>query len=349
MSETMFRIVLSAPEKLETEQVAIPQPKAGEIRIAVRRVGVCGSDPTIFYGRHPYVTYPVVMGHEFSGYVDALGEGVKGPAVGSAVAVIPHLVCGKCPACEKQIYNFCESLRCTGAEADGAHCEYICMPEEMVLPIPDNMSLEEAAMVEPICVAWHGAKRGEVQKDDIALIVGAGPIGIFCLQSVKALGAEKVYIADYDSWRLELAAFHGADGIIDLNKESLEEGVARLAGSVKNISLFYDCVGGKGQVLNQLIVMARRGSRIVMIGVLQNGYDIPNLPDFVQHELRLSGTTMYTPADYRKVIELLSEKVIRIDRMITHHFPLKDLPEVFKTMVQERREPYFKMMLTNGD
>jgi len=290
-----------------------------------------------------------VMGHEFSGYVDQCGAGVEGPAAGSRVAVIPHLVCGHCPACARKIYNFCESLRCTGAEADGAHCEFICMPQEMVLPIPDTMTLEAAAMVEPACVAWHGANRGEVQKDDIALIVGAGPIGLFCLQSVKALGAAKVYVADFDVWRLNLAQKLGADGIIALNSESLEDGGARLAGSVKNISLFYDCVGSRGQVLNQLIVMARRGSRIVMIGVLQNGYVIPNLPDFVQHELRLSGTTMYTPEDYRTMIDLMGKHIIRTEGMVTHHFALEDTPRIFKTLIEERKEPFFKIMLVNGD
>ncbi len=345
----MFRIVLTAPRELRKELVSVPEPKPGEIRVAVRRVGVCGSDPTIFRGLHPYVKYPVVMGHEFSGYVDKLGAEVIAPAVGSRVTVIPHLVCGHCPACKKKIYNFCESLRCTGAEADGAHCEYICMPQEMVMSVPDAMSLEDAAMVEPASVAWHGAKRGEVRKDDVALIVGAGPIGLFCMQSVKALGAEKVLIADLDAWRLGLAQKLGADGIIDLNQETLDQGVARLAGSIKDISLFYDCVGGKGQILNQLIVMARRGSRIVMIGVLQKEYVIPNLPDFVQHELRLSGTTMYTPADYREVIQRMGQKIIRTTGMVTHHFPLSETPQVFEMMIKKRKEPYFKIMLVNGD
>ncbi len=350
MSDTMFRIVLDAPGRLRKETDApVPEPRAGEIRIAVRRVGVCGSDPTIYHGLHPYVSYPLIMGHEFSGYVDKLGEGVSSPAVGSRVTVIPHLVCGECPACKKKLYNFCETLRCTGAEADGAHCEYICMPQEMVLPISEAMSFDDAAMVEPACVAWHGAKRGEVQSDDIALVIGAGPIGQFCVQSVKALGAEKVFIADYDAWRLGLAQSLGADGIIDLNKETLEAGVVRLAGSVKNISVFYDCVGGKGQVLNQLIVMARRGSRIVMIGVLQNGYNIPNLPDFVQHELRLSGTTMYTPEDYCEMIDLMGRKIIRTDGMITHHFSLAETVQVFEELIEKRKEPYLKIMLDNGD
>lgn len=348
-AKEMFKIVLERPEHLVRTTAPVPEPKAGEIRIQVKRVGVCGSDPTIFFGRHPYVSYPLVMGHEFSGLVDKLGDGVTAPAVGSRVTVIPHLVCGKCRACKEERYNFCETLRCTGAEADGAHCEYICMPKEMVLPIPDTMTLEDAAMVEPACVAYHGAKRGDVQTTDTVLIVGAGPIGAFCLQSVKALGAKRVFIADMDGTRLALARSLGADGVINVKEEPLEKGLERLCGGPKEIDLFYDCVGEKGFVLNQMIQMARRGTRLVVIGVLQNGYNIPNLPDFVQHELRLSGTTMYTPSDYRAMIDLMGRGVIRTKGMISHTFKLEDTPNVFEELVVNRKEKFFKIMLTCGD
>jgi len=335
---------LIAPETLVLGEAEIPVPKTGEILIKVERVGVCGSDPTIYFGRHPYVTYPVIMGHEFSGYVAELGPGVDGPAVGIRVTVIPHLVCGTCEACKNEIYNFCQQLRCTGAEADGAHREYIAMPKEMVMPIPDSMSLDDAALVEPACVAYHAAKRGEITSNDTAFIIGAGPIGNFCMQSVKALGAKRVFIADMDAERLTLAAALGADGIIDVSKESLEDGLLRLCGRHGNVDVFYDCVGEKGRVFNDILRLARRGTRVVIVGVLQNGYDIPLLPDFVQHELRLSGTTMYTPADYRDMIRLMGDKVIRTDGVISHYFDFDQVVDVFKD-IAGRKLKHFKIML----
>ena len=335
---------LIAPETLALGEAEIPTPKSGEILIKVERVGVCGSDPTIYFGRHPYVKYPVIMGHEFSGTVAKLGSGVDGPAVGTRVTVIPHLVCGKCQACKNEIYNFCEELRCTGAEADGAHREYIAMPREMVLPIPDSMSLDDAALVEPACVAYHAAKRGEITPNDTALIIGAGPIGNFCMQSVKALGAKQVFIADLDAERLALAAALGADGVIDVSKETLEDGLSRLCGGHKNVDVFYDCVGEKGRVFNDILRLARRGTRVVIVGVLQNGYDIPLLPDFVQHELRLSGTTMYTPADYRDMLRLMGGKVIRTDGVISHYFDFDQVVEVFQA-IAGRKLKHFKIML----
>ncbi|MCL2812976.1 MAG: alcohol dehydrogenase catalytic domain-containing protein [Oscillospiraceae bacterium] len=339
----MLKATLAAPEHIVLGECDIPTPLEDQILIKVERIGVCGSDPTIYFGRHPYVKYPVVMGHEFSGTVAAFGSGADALAVGTRVAVIPHLVCGGCEACKNEIYNFCESLRCTGAEADGAHCEYIAMPKEMVLPIPDTMSMDDAAMVEPACVAYHAAKRGEITPDDTILVIGAGPIGNFCMQSCRALGAKKVYIADMDPKRLQLAKSLGADGIIDVSREGLDDGLARLCGGSKKTDVFFDCVGEKGKVFNDILQMARRGTRVVIVGVLQNGYDIPLLPDFVQHELRLSGTTMYTPADYRDMIELMGAGKIKTQGMITHYFDLPQIIEVFH-LIAKREQQFFKII-----
>jgi len=221
------------------------------------------------------------------------------------------------------------------------------MPKEMVMPIPDTMSMDDAAMVEPACVAYHGAKRGEITDKDNVLIYGAGPIGIFCMQSCKALGARKVYIADIDPWRLELARSLGADETIDLSKTTIDEALGS-CGSVKEIDVFFDCVGGKGQVFDEILRIARRGTRVVIVGVLQNEYNIPHLPDFVQHELRLSGTTMYVPQDYRDMIRFMGDGIIKTTGMITHYYKLEQIKDVFK-MIEDRSEKFFKIMITVND
>ncbi len=344
MSGKMMRVVLEKPKTLIMDEVPTPVPGKGEVLIKVLRCGVCGSDSTIYYGRHPYVTFPVVMGHEFAGVIEAVGAGVTGLKVGARVTIIPHLVCGKCGPCKTETYNFCEHLKCTGAEADGGHVQYKIMDARMVLPIPDTMTMEDAAMVEPACVGYHGAKRGDIKPGDNVLIIGAGPIGIFTMQSCKVLGAQNVYIADMDAWRLDLASKLGADGVINVANESLPEGLARLAGGHKEIDLFFDCVGEKGKVFDLILQLARRGSRIVVIGVLQNEYVIPHLPDFVQHELRISGTTMYVPQDYREMIQLMGEGKIRTEGMITHYFQLEDIKNVF-AMIEKKEERFFKIML----
>lgn len=349
MEGSMYCVTLKKPMVLEAGEREIPRPGKGEVLIRVRRVGVCGSDAAIYFGRHPYVSYPLVMGHEYAGEIAKPGQGVDSLKAGQRVAVIPHLTCGKCPACKAQKFNFCEELKCTGAEADGAHCTYKVMPAVMAVPIPDNLSMDDAAQLEPACVAYHAAKRGDIQKGDIALVIGAGPIGNFCMQSIKALGAFRVFIADIDERRLALASSLGADGVIDTSREKLGDGLKRLAGGIKNVGVFFDCVGQKGEVLDEIIRLAGRGSRVVVAGVLQMGYNIPRLPDFVQHELRLSGTTMYVPQDYREMIMHMEAGRIRTDGMVTHVFPLTDAVRVFKEYIEGKKERYFKIMFTLDD
>ena len=342
----MRKIVLEAPYKMRLVEAEAPTPAKGEVRLSVKRIGICGSDPTIYRGLHPYVSYPLVPGHEISGVIDSVGEGVSEGRIGERVTVIPHLVCGACDMCQKKIYNFCESLRCTGAEADGAMCDYFCIPSEMAIAIPDEMTLDDAALVEPACVAYHGAKRASLTKDDVVLVVGAGPIGVFCLQSCLALGAKKVYIADMDAERLAIAESLGAHGVIDCSKESLEEGLSRLGA--EKITVYYDCVGEKGTVMNNILKIAHRGSRIVIIGVLQKEYNVPLLPDFVQHELSLFGTTMYVPTDYVEMIDLMSRGIVTTKGMISHRFGLTEIPAVLD-MIDKRKEKTFKVLIDVND
>lgn len=337
----MRKIVLEQPYKMSMTECEIPQPAKEEVRIAVKRIGICGSDPTIYRGLHPYVSYPLVPGHEISGVIDAVGENVPKSRIGERVTVIPHLVCGHCDACKTETYNFCEELRCTGAEADGAMCDYFCISSEMAIRIPDTMTLDDAALVEPACVAYHGAKRGSIKQGETVLIMGAGPIGVFCMQSCLALGAGKVYIADLDEERLELAKKLGATATINVGKQSIKD-------IEDKIDVFYDCVGEKGFVLNNILEVAKRGSRIVVIGVLQNGYNIPKLPDFVQHELALFGTTMYVPADYREMLELMGKRAIVTDGMISHRFTLEEVPAVLD-MLDQRKEKTFKILIEVSD
>ena len=344
MPETMMRVTLVEPGRLVIDRTERPSPGSGEVLLKVRRVGVCGSDLTIFRGKHPYAKKNLVMGHEFSGVVESLGAGVTQPAVGTRVTVIPHLVCGHCGPCSTETFNFCEELRCMGAEADGAHVQYIAIPARMALPIPDGMTLEDAAMMEPACVGYHGAKRADIRSGDQVLVVGAGPIGIFAQQSCKALGAKAVFVADMDASRLALARQLGADGVIDVSKESIADGLKRLAGGRDAVGVYMDCVGETGVVLDQILAIARRGSRVVVVGVLQSAYSLPHLPDFVQHELRLSGTTMYVPQDFREMIALVSQGKIRTAGMITHTFDLAEIEKVF-ALITGKRENVFKIML----
>ena len=343
----MKGILLTEPEKLVVEEVEIPEPRQDEILLKVKRCGICGSDISIYHGKHPYVKCPLVMGHEFSGVVEKLGSNVQNLSVGTRVTVIPHLVCKKCKQCNLQKYNLCEELKVLGAQADGAFQEYITIPAEMAIPIPDSMSLDDAAMVEPACVAYHAAKRGGITQNDKILIMGAGPIGVFVMQSSRVLGAKSVFITDIDETRLRIASNLGADRIFNLSNKTLED-IDGIGMDLSSIGIFFDCVGGRGEVLNSIIKTASKGVRIIVVGVMRLDYEIPNLPDFIEHELTLLGTSMYVPQDYKEMVDLISSGKISTKGMITHHFSISELASVFD-MIDSGKEKFFKIMLRVSD
>ena len=344
MAQTMQRVVLKKTGCLECQTVEKESAKPGEVLVKVECCGVCGSDLTIYNGKHPWAISPLIMGHEFSGVVETLGRGVDSPAIGTRVAILPHRVCGKCFGCKQNSSNLCENLKCMGAEAHGGHAEYVSIPAKMAIPVQGKVSFEEAALLEPACVGYHGIRRLPKIEDKTICVVGSGPIGVFAAQSAKAIGAKKVFVGDLDSERLQLAFQLGADKVFNLKDKSLAKALEDQGVDAKDIDAFADCVGLEGQVLDQILAVARRNTDIVMVGVLRRNYDIPHLPDFVQHEISLHGTTMYNHQDYAQMIDLMNRKIIRIDGMITHRFNLDEIPEVFK-FLNSKAEPYFKVML----
>jgi len=341
--ETMRQVNLIGLKELRFETVERPTPKAGEVLIKVHVCGVCGSDIHAYYGKHPYIPAPIVLGHEFAGDVAEVSSDVAGFMLGDRVTVLPHLGCGTCKACKDGKYNLCDGLKVIGCQAPGAFAEYVAAPAKVVFKLPDALSYEQGAFVEPAAVGYHGAKRG-VKPDDTVLVSGAGPIGVFAMQAALALGASHVYACDFNKKRLGLASALGAHGVIDLAGESVTDGLIRLAGGSNCVDCFMDCVGADGNAMNEIFRIARRGASIVSIGVIANEYRIPNLPDITEHELNLFGSSMYWPEDFEEVIDLVGRGVISTDGLLSHRYGITEIHRMFD-MVDRREEEFMKIML----
>ena len=343
MSGMMKRAILKKPLHLELEDVPKATAEPGEVLVKVMRCGVCGSDFTIYKGKHPWAISPLVMGHEFAGIIDSVGEGVDSSLVGERVGVLPHRICGNCYGCRRNASNLCSNLRCMGAEAHGGHAEYVSVPANMAISIPDTLSFDEAALLEPACVAYHGINRAGNIKGQTVCVIGAGPIGAFAVQSAVAQGALKVIVCDLDDSRLKLSE-QWAHKVFNTTNKSLSQALKDNGIDSEQIDTYVDCVGLEGQILEQILLTSRRNTTIVMVGVLRREYNIPHLPEFVQHEITLHGTTMYDHRDYAVMIALMADKKIRIGGMITHRFKLSDIPYVFERF-STSAQAYFKIML----
>lgn len=205
MDNTMLQQVMTAPKAITFQTVPVPKPQAGEVLVKIKRIGVCGSDIHVYHGTHPFTSYPVTQGHEVSGEIVGLGSGVTGFTVGQKVTIEPQVYCGTCYLCTHGKYNLCENLKVMGFQTTGTASEYVAVDASKVTLLPDSISYDEGAMIEPLAVTVHAARRFPELEGAKVAILGCGPIGILLAQACKALGAAAVLITDISDYRLELA------------------------------------------------------------------------------------------------------------------------------------------------
>ena len=325
----MKRALVTRFHEVVLQDVPAPQPGAGEALIKVEVCGICGSDIHAFLGQHPFINPPVVPGHELSGVIAALGPGVSGLQIGARVTAEPSLVCGVCRHCRSGRYNICDNLRVIGCQADGALAEYLLVPAAKVIPLPDDLTFEQGAMIEPVAVAVHAVARAEPGKAGVTAIIGAGTIGLLTLQAAVAAGAGTTIVTDTLDERLALAKQLGATHTVNVKKTDLEGWMQEHFGVPNPVDLSFDCVG-LGPSIDSAIRMAQKGSRIIAVGVYPG--KVPVEMDWVQdRELEIVGTLMYTHADWLAAIELVRSGKVQVMPLVSRQEPLERVPEVFAT------------------
>lgn len=280
-----------------------------------------------------------------SGTIAKVGPDTDALPVGTRCTVLPHVPCRKCRACAEQRYNHCMKLQVIGCQTTGAQAEYLIAPADMIFELPESITMEQGAMVEPMAVTYHGMKKGVVPGDNV-VILGAGGIGLFAMQAAFILGANKVYMADFAQNRLELAMNLGATATFDLSKDNLANYLAALDES---ITLFSDCVGGNGDALDTIMDVAERGVRVINIGVLAPGCIVKHLPDLSEKEFTFYGSNMFVPQDFRDVIRHLADGKYKTEGIVTHRVRLDEVPKLFEEVVDKHKEPYIKLMILVGE
>ncbi len=214
----MLQQVMTNPKEITFREVPVPEITAEQVLVKIKRIGICGSDIHVYHGKHPFTSYPVTQGHEVSGEIVKLGENVKGFTVGQKITIQPQVVCGECYPCRHGKYSLCEKLKVMGFQTTGTASEYFAVDAAKVTALPEEMSYDEGAMIEPLAVAVHAVKRAGDVKGKIA-VLGAGPIGILVAQTAKGLGAESVMITDVSDLRLEKAKECGVDFCVNTRKK----------------------------------------------------------------------------------------------------------------------------------
>lgn len=337
----MLQQVMTAPGEIEFREVTIPEIKDDQVKIKIRKIGICGSDIHVYHGKHPFTSYPVTQGHEVSGEIVELGKEVKGLAPGQKVTIQPQVVCGKCHPCRHGKYNLCEELKVMGFQTTGVASQYFVTESSKVTPLPEEMSDDEGAMIEPLAVAVHAVKRaGDVKGLKIA-VLGAGPIGNLVAQAAKGMGAEGVLITDISDIRLEKAKECGVAYTANTKREDFGEAMLRCFGPDK-ADVIYDCAGND-ITMGQAIKYARKGSTIILVAVYE-GMAAVDLAVLNDHELDLNTTMMYRDEDYREAIKLANEKKVLLTPLISRHFAFRDYLKAYQ-YIDDNRETTMKVII----
>lgn len=337
----MLQQVMTAPGKIEFREIETPAPKAGEVLVRIMKIGVCGSDIHVWHGEHPFTSYPVTQGHEVSGEIAALGADVEGFEVGQKVTIQPQVVCGKCYPCRHGKYNLCESLKVMGFQTTGVASEYFAVAAEKVTLLPQEMSFDEGAMIEPLAVAVHAVRKfGDIKGMRVA-VLGAGPIGILVAQAAKGMGAESVLITDVSALRLEKAKQCGVDYCVNTRETDFGAALVSAFGPDK-ADVIYDCAGND-VTMGQAIRDARKGSTIILVAVFA-GMAKVDLAVLNDHELDLNTTMMYRNEDYIEAIALVRAGRVDLKPLISKHFAFKDYAEAYR-YIDENRETTMKVII----
>ncbi len=332
---------MSKPGKIEFDQAQVPVPAAGQVQIRVERIGVCGSDIHVFHGKHPFVSYPLIQGHEFAGVVEAVGDGVDGICVGDKVTATPQEVCGKCPPCRRGQYNACEVLKVRGFQAPGCAQDLFVTEADKIVKLPDVFLPEQGVFVEPVAVAAHSTGQIGDLKGKNVVVSGAGTIGNFVAQACKCRGAAKVLITDISDYRLDIAKKVGIDAVCNVKNESLADAVEKEFGA-DGFDVGVE-VAGVESSLSSLVAEVGKGGTVLIVGVYE---DVPKVDMSVvcEHELTMKGSMMYRHEDWDQAVEWIASGELKTAPLDSKHFSFEDYLSAYQ-FIKDEGDKVMKVMI----
>jgi len=327
----MQAIVCRQPGELILEERPEPKPGEGEVLVGVSRIGICGTDYHIFEGSHPFLNYPRIIGHEFSGAVLEAPTGSLLKA-GETVVINPYVACGRCIACRNGKPNCCVQISVLGVHKDGGMCERIAVPERNLYPAP-GLSVDQAASCEFLAIGAHAVARSCLKAGDRVLVIGAGPIGLGAALFAGIAGGA-VTIMDRDPERL---AFAIDAGIAGSAIEAGEQREARIAAATngEGFDVVFDATGNRASMESAFAPVAHGGT-LVLVSVVNEPITFSD-PEFHKREMTVMGSRNATRADFERVIAAIHNQQVPLDRLLTHRTSLAGAVTDLPLWVREKR------------
>ena len=336
----------SGPGNVAINDMPDPQCTSEKVVVEVAHCGICGTDLHVYHDT--FRNYPpVILGHEFSGKVVEMGKDVSGIQLGEAFSVLgaTAIQCGKCEYCEQGEFMFCQNRRGMGHGVNGAFTRYVAVRPDQLFKIPENVSMEHAALVEPLAVAVHVVEEiASFKSGDTVLLSGPGPIGLLCVKMLTSHGLQVITAGtSEDGMRLQMAMEYGAHRVVKVDQEDLMQ-IVNDETSGKGVALAIECAGAEGSVRNCMQSLMPLG-QYVQVGHFGKDLTLPwDLVAFRQ--LKIYGSVGYTKATWRQTMKILGHKAVNVDDVITHRLRLDDWKKGFDLMEQKQA---IKILLNPGE
>ncbi|MZQ85667.1 alcohol dehydrogenase catalytic domain-containing protein [Paenibacillus sp. 5J-6] len=325
----MKAIVCEQIEQFKLVEMQEPVVKAGEAIVRIKRIGICGTDLHAYKGNQPFFSYPRVLGHELSGYIEEIGEGVTGLQAGDQVSIVPYMHCGTCIACRNGNTNCCTDMKVLGVHTDGGMRELIAIPVSHLIKT-DGLSLDEAAMLEPLSIGAHAVRRSGLRAGETVLVIGAGPIGLGVMVLAKQFGAT-VIAMDINDERLAFCRkWAGVDHTVNALQQPKEQLAELTNGDMPTV--VFDATGNARSMTDAFGLVAHSG-KLVYVGLVKADISFHD-PEFHKRELTLMGSRNATMEDFDTVREALRSGVIDIESYITHRADFEDMIGQFETWLK---------------
>jgi threonine dehydrogenase-like Zn-dependent dehydrogenase len=340
----MPTLVWDAPGQMNFKETALPVPQTDDVLIQVAFSGICGSELSGYLGHNSLRIPPLVMGHEFSGHIAALGERAAqiAPelALGQAVTTNPMVFCRQCVYCVSGQTQLCLNRRLIGTHRPGAFARYTTAPAWMVVPLPRGVSLRDGALAEPLACAAHILRlAGDVRGEEV-LVIGAGTIGLLTLHMLRLAGAKRVFVSDSDPDRLASVAALGGEALDPRAVDVV--GSVRAAAAGLGVRVAIDAVG-KAVTREQCVKAARSGGMVLLSGLHEETSSLP-VAEAIRREINLQGSFCYSQADFESAVNRLADGSIRLDPWIVEA-PLADGQAWFERLCAEKPGKVAKVLL----
>ncbi len=332
----MLAAVFRGPEELEVTEIETPEAGPGEVLVKVGANTVCGTDVRILRGEKTRgISHPVVLGHELAGHIAGIGRGVRGYETGAPVVLAPVIYCLRCYFCKRGMENLCLNKKIVGNIVDGGLAEYVRIPADAVkagnlFVAGEDLPPEHLALAEPLACCVNGRENYRVDVDDVVLVMGAGPIGLFHLQLALLSGARTVIVSNRSEARRNFAKELGAAVTVDPTSEDLAEVVAEhTEGMGADATVI--CVG-RPQLVNDALRMTRKGGRVnVFAGLSGEGWSEVEANLVHYNELVVTGASDSRRRDFDTALRLIETGRVEVEKMVTHRFPLPEAEKAIET------------------